>query len=143
MLPNVPHPYKEADVEWFLNYCNEQKNKFGHTMQWIIRNNNNELMGYISFHGKHEKNSHKESIGYWLGKSFWGKGIMTKVVKRFCQFGFEEIGLVRIEATMLHFNYASAKVLEKCGFQLEAATLKNYYRKDGKVFDGKLYVLIK
>lgn len=139
----LPSPYQESDAEWFINHAEEQRKEFGKLMNWSVRQNNGELIGGIGFHLVYGKNSHKDEIGYWLAKPFWGKGIMTKVVKRFCRFGFEEMGLIRIEATVFHFNDASAKVLEKCGFQLEASTLKNYYRKYGKVFDGKLYAVVK
>ena len=46
------------------------------------------------------------------------------------------------------WHSASVKILHsyyytvKCGFQLEGY-LKKYYRKDGKIFDGKLYALVK
>ena len=42
--------------------------------------------------------SHRAEIGYWLAKPFWGQGIMTAVVRRACQYAFEEFGLVKIIA---------------------------------------------
>jgi ribosomal-protein-alanine N-acetyltransferase len=44
---------------------------------------------------------------------------MTAVVQRLCQHAFEEFGLVKIIAHVHPHNQASARVLEKCGFQEE------------------------
>jgi RimJ/RimL family protein N-acetyltransferase len=54
------------------------------------------------------------NIGYWLGKTHWGKGIASRAVAQF---------LTRIEtrpvyAHVAKHNLASIRVLEKCGFQL-------------------------
>lgn len=57
---------------------------------------------------------------------------MTQAVREAAELGFGEFGQV------FAFNIASAWVPEKAGFQLEGH-LRNYYKKDGKVFDGKLY----
>ena len=73
-------------------------------------------------------------IGYWLAKPYWKKGIMSEAVKKICEIGFNEFGLSRITANVFEQNIGSARVVEKCGFTLEAACLKNYYKKDGKLY---------
>jgi RimJ/RimL family protein N-acetyltransferase len=50
--------------------------------------------------------------------------------------------LIRITANVFAFNLGSARVLEKSGFQLEGF-LRKHYKKDGKIFDGKLYAKIR
>lgn len=53
-------------------------------------------------------------VGYWLGKTFWGKGIMTQALA-------EYIRLVQTRPLMAHVaqhNIGSRRVLEKCGFKL-------------------------
>ena len=67
---------------------------------------------------------------------------MTKAVKVACEYGMKELGLIRITANVFDHNNRSARVLEKAGFQCEGLLRKNY-EKDGKIFDGKLYSLIK
>lgn len=54
------------------------------------------------------------NIGYWLGKSHWGKGIASAALAQF---------LTKIEARPVYahvakHNVASIRVLQKCGFQL-------------------------
>src|SRR5207247_4793598 len=54
------------------------------------------------------------NIAYWLGKTHWGKGIATAALAQF---------LTKIEARPVYahvakHNFASIRVLEKCGLQL-------------------------
>jgi RimJ/RimL family protein N-acetyltransferase len=67
---------------------------------------------------------------------------MTAEVQRFCQHAFEEFGLVKITAHVFAHNPASARVLQKCGFQ-EEGFLRKHYLKDGKLVDARLFALLK
>ena len=54
------------------------------------------------------------NIAYWLGKTHWGKGIASAALAQF---------LTKIEARPVYahvakHNFASIRVLQKCGFQL-------------------------
>ncbi len=82
--------------------------------------------------------SHRAEIGYWLAKPFWGQGIKTAVVRKVCQYAFEEFGLVKIIANVNATNPASARVLEKCGFEQEGY-LRNHFLKDGQFLGVLLY----
>jgi ribosomal-protein-alanine N-acetyltransferase len=68
---------------------------------------------------------------------------MTEVLQKVCDIAFQKFKLLRITATVFENNLASAKVLEKCNFVLEGACLKNYYVKEDKVINAKLYALTK
>lgn len=85
---------------------------------------------------------HKGELGYWLADKHFGKGIMTKAIKEMVSYCTKEIGLKRIFAPVLPHNKASARVLEKNGFELEGI-LKKYYRKDGKYIDALCYAYVK
>lgn len=67
---------------------------------------------------------------------------MTAVVRRLCEIAFAELGLVKIEAQVFAGNAASAKVLEKCGFQQEGY-LRKHHLKDGKYLDARLFAFVK
>ena len=86
--------------------------------------------------------SHRAEVGYWLAKTFWGRGIMSAVVRRVCQHAFDEFALVKIIAHVVTHNPASARVLEKCGFQQEGF-LRKHFCKDGKLIDVRLFGLLK
>lgn len=53
-------------------------------------------------------------VGYWIGKSYWGKGVATAAVTAFLQ----HITARPIYARVAKDNLASIRVLEKCGFTL-------------------------
>jgi RimJ/RimL family protein N-acetyltransferase len=67
---------------------------------------------------------------------------MTAVVQRVSQHAFEELGLAKITAHVFTHNPASARVLEKCGFQ-EEGFLRKHYLKDGQFMDARLFALLK
>ena len=62
---------------------------------------------------------HSAGVGYWLGKRFWGRGIATAALRVVTRYGFETLGLTRIEARVKTYNGASSRVLEKLGYARE------------------------
>jgi [ribosomal protein S5]-alanine N-acetyltransferase len=138
----LPFPYTHLDAEAYLVNYENRKKVFGRPMNWQIRTTTGKLIGGISLHGQYGKDSHKDEIGYWLGKAFWNKGIMTNALPAFAKYIAIHYGIIRLEATIFDYNEASIRVVEKCGFNYEG-TLKKAYFKDGKYIDGKLYALVK
>jgi [ribosomal protein S5]-alanine N-acetyltransferase len=58
-------------------------------------------------------------IAYYLSKDYWNKGFISEAVNAVICFGFERLGLHRIQATVMPENEASIRVLEKVGFSRE------------------------
>ena len=56
-------------------------------------------------------------LGYSIDKLEQGKGIMTSAVKLVTEYAFNELGMHRIEASVLVDNEKSKRVLHKCGFK--------------------------
>jgi ribosomal-protein-alanine N-acetyltransferase len=138
----VPFPYTKENARSYVEGCHEQKKEFGKPMKWQVRTNTGLLAGSITLHNYHGKGSHKDEIGYWIGKAHRNKGLMTDTIKTFSNLAFQYYGIIRLEATIFDYNIASQKVVEKCGFNYEG-TLKKAYFKDSKYIDGKLYALVK
>ena len=78
-------------------------------------------------------------IGY--PRDFWGRGITSAAVEAVTNYGFEAHRLRRVYALPLGWNPASARVLEKAGFQLEGRLTAAAY-KDGQWVDQLLYAKI-
>lgn len=53
------------------------------------------------------------NIGYWLGKSHWGQGIASEAVAQF----LATIEARPVYAHVARHNFASIRILQKCGFQ--------------------------
>jgi RimJ/RimL family protein N-acetyltransferase len=84
---------------------------------------------------------HSAELGYWLGEPYWGRGIITTSVRAVTEFAIKELGLTRIESYVFSWNPASARVLEKMGFEREGV-LRNSVIKDGVLLDRWLYAYL-
>jgi len=135
----IPYPYTADDAETFISIAAEATAKHGHPVHFAIREEDDQLIGGCGFDGL--SYGHRAEIGYWLAKPYWGQGIMTAVVQSACAFAFAEWKLVRITAHVFDFNKASARVLEKVGFEYEGL-LRKHHKKDGKFIDSKLFALV-
>ncbi len=58
-------------------------------------------------------------LGYWLGKPFWGQGIMTEAAREMLRHGFEDLGMKIIWCGYYEGNLRSKRVQEKCGFRYQ------------------------
>ena len=60
--------------------------------------------------------SHEREVTYWIGRSYWGKGIATDALDAFLR-----VDRTRpLHARVASDNVASRRVLEKCGFRVIA-----------------------
>src|SRR5690606_22829604 len=66
-------------------------------------------------------------FGYWLGHAHWGRGLMAQVVAAYAPWLMEALSLQRLQAAVLDFNLASARVLAKSGF-VEEGVLRRAVR---------------
>ena len=58
-------------------------------------------------------------MGYWLGKPFWGQGIMPEAVKEMRRHAFEDLGMQKVWIGYYEGNTKSKRVQEKCGFKYQ------------------------
>lgn len=138
----IPFPYTTADADQWFTTVEKLTQQNGRPFNWAIRNEADKLIGGVGLEGPGLDRSHRAEIGYWLAKPFWGRGIMTAVLKVVCQHAFENLGLARITAHVFAFNITSARVLEKCGFE-QQGYLRKHHLKDGKFIDARAYGLVK
>jgi len=135
----LPYPYTEKDGAEFISaMLNADKND---TFAFAITADE-KVIGSIGVF--RQANIHRKTaeLGYYISEEYWGKGIMTEAVRQICNYVFENSDIIRIYAEPFATNFASCRVLEKAGFQLEG-TLRSNAVKNGKVMDMKMYSLIK
>jgi RimJ/RimL family protein N-acetyltransferase len=80
-------------------------------------------------------------IGYWLGEPFWGRGIVPEALAAVTVYAIQTHDLKRVFAVPFATNKASARVLEKAGYQLEGC-MRSSAIKDGKILDQLLYAYV-
>ncbi len=81
-------------------------------------------------------------VGYFIKKTYWNRGINTKVLKTVCRFGIETMGLERIEAFAHVDNIGSNRTLQKAGFVKEG-TLRKRFEVKGQLYDCNVYSFVK
>ena len=88
-----------------------------------------------------DKPNKKAEIGFWLLPKYWGKGIMGEVMPQICQYGFDNLGLHRIEGFVDSKNENCKKALLKLDFNYEG-TMVDCEFKNGKYNSLEIYSLI-
>ncbi len=79
-------------------------------------------------------------VGYSVSQAQAGRGYMTESLKRVVQFGFGQLELHRLQASIIPRNAASVRVVEKCKFRYEGRALR-YLRINDVWEDHDLYAL--
>ena len=135
LTDRIPFPYTRDDARW-----------------WITSGSKKEIVRAIVFAGVPvgvigvcpgiDNYRHKGEIGYWLGEDFWGQGIATQAVITMTDYIFNNTSLQKLFAPVFAENIASAKALEKAGYQLEGVFRQGII-KDDNYYDERVYSLIK
>lgn len=58
-------------------------------------------------------------IGYWIGKPYWGQGLIPEAVKALAGHAFGELGRAALWIGCNDVNRKSRRVAEKCGFRFD------------------------
>ena len=76
---------------------------------------------YIGHAAIRPRPSKKEDweISYMLRQAEWNKGFATEIARALIEFGFDELNLPKIFATVDDDNFSSIRVLEKAGMNFE------------------------
>lgn len=56
-------------------------------------------------------------IGYWIGKPYWGQGLIPEAVRALLARSFNELKLEAVWCGYYDGNVKSRRVIEKCGFR--------------------------
>ena len=138
-LPWVDSTISADDTRKFIQECqsgfeSKEKADFGVMFDGV-------WIGSMGFHTI-KSNSGWAEIGYWLSKDYTGRGIMTSCVRVMIDYGFNELGLHRIQIQCDSDNIQSKLIPERLGFKLEGVIRENC-QKNGKYSDGLIYGLLK
>ncbi|MCX6223407.1 MAG: GNAT family protein [Bacteroidia bacterium] len=130
-----PYPYsEEAGKVWLNTAMNEATNLL------LAIEIDGEAVGGIGAIFKDDVYRINTEIGYWLSEQYWGLGLVSTAITLLVDHIFLHYpDIQRIYADLFSYNPASARVLQKCGFHLEAIH-KNAVIKNCQVVDEHRYV---
>ncbi len=122
------------------HYQRELKEDQGYAF-FIFRIADDALLGGLTMSNVRRGVTQSAAIGYWLGRPHIGSGHMTEALRAAVTFGFDDVGLHRLEAACLPHNRTSISVLERIGFRREGLA-RQYLKIDGRWQDHALFALI-
>lgn len=128
-----PHPYTLSHAESFIKEI-APFNKYAHAIQV-----DGKAVGSIGGKPQDDVNACCIEVGYWLGRVYWGRGIISEALAAFSDALLENGEFIRVYALPYATNFGSARVLEKAGFSLESV-MKRSSIKEGQVLDQNVYV---
>ena len=99
------------------------------------------IAGIIGFHRINPQDA-KAEIGYWIGESFQGQGILSKSMPVFLHHGFEVFGINRVELITLTQHRRSIALAERTGFKKEGVLRESYFMHD-QFHDAAIYSSLK
>ncbi len=135
MTANLPFPYTLAHAVTWFDYVEATENE--HVFAII---GNGKFMGVVGL--VHEPEHERAELGYWLGEPYWNKRVMTTAAGLAVGYAFTLLDIQKIYSRCFKPNAASARVLEKNGFQLEG-TLRAHHIRMGIVQDVLCYGLLR
>lgn len=134
-----PSPYTARDAAWFLGDCQVREGRDQLCRAVVVKG---AAAGCVTVTLGCDVYRKSAEIGYWLGRDFWGRGIMTEAVRELCRAAFAAWDICRIQAEVFASNTGSRRVLEKAGFTLEGTKRKAVY-KNGQMLDACMYALLR
>ena len=123
-----PHSLRHAAEE--IRY-NQELFGYKQSVYWGIADaETDKLIGSCGYN-YWNKHHDRAEISYDLCRSLWGRGLAGRAVSLALAFGFEEMDLHRVEATVPLDNAPSLKLLERMGFTQEGVL------REQKILDGE------
>jgi len=124
----------------FMNFClscYEQPDGY----QWGIElKDTHELIGNISVVRINEAVD-AASLGWVLGRKWWGQEIMPEAAEKVISYLFREVGAKRIDAEHDVNNPKSGRVMEKVGMKYEG-TFRQFARNNQGIVDCAIYSVL-
>ncbi len=134
----IPHPYEDGMAEDWI----EPHGAFWAEKKALILAVTTDADGLVGTVGLRLRLEHlRAELVYWIGVPFWNRGYATESARAMMDFGFDSLGLNRIEAHYFTRNPASGRVMEKLGMTLEGVH-RQYVLKEDEPEDLAVYAIL-
>lgn len=136
---SIPHPYPDgAAAAWIAIHRPAWEEGTSVTYAITLRNTG-ALSGAVGLTITRAESL--AELGYWVAVPCWNRGYCTEAARAVVTFGFDALGLHRIQARHLVRNPSSGRVLQKIGMRPEGIH-RDAIRKWGRFEDVAVYGLL-
>ena len=137
---NIPYPYGVDDAREFIGQHADAFRKGEFVVLAITRRDGGALMGTIglTLNWEHDK----AEMGYWIGLPYWNRGYCSEAARAMLDYGFDTLGLHRIQASHFQNNPASGRVMQKVGMKREGC-LRGAVKKWDEYIDLVYYGMLR
>jgi ribosomal-protein-alanine N-acetyltransferase len=137
-IPELESIDAATEMIQFLNALSETEDG----VRWgIVNKQNREWIGSCGFNTWQLEGAYRGEIGCELSSLYWGQGYMGEAIELLLQYGFQEMGLHRIEALVDTRNERASRLFATQHFQMEGI-LRDYRHTDEGYHDVHMYSLL-
>jgi RimJ/RimL family protein N-acetyltransferase len=124
MLAVVPHPYPDGEAEAFIAELLEEPQD-ALPMRVFAIEHGGACIGTIGVTSESGFAEDPVGLGYWIGKPYWGRGLMTEAAREILRaYVFGALGRQVVRSGMFADNPASWRIQEKLGFERIGEAMK-------------------
>lgn len=138
-LPNLPDPVEDRHAFSVRCSARQRERQLGTAYGFGIFVNG-DLAGEMNISSVQRGPFQSAYIGYWIDRRHAGEGYTPEALVVAAKFVFEDIGLHRIQASVIPRNTASRRVMDKLGVR-EEGTAKRYLEINGVWEDHVRYAM--
>ncbi|PKR88642.1 hypothetical protein CXZ10_14750 [Pleomorphomonas diazotrophica] len=115
-LVRVPHPFTVDDATDFIGQCCATAALgTAATLGLVLRGDEREIVrGIVALHSLDTR----PEIGFWLGRPFWGNGLMSEAVDATLAWAYDQLDIDAIIAGAFEGNVASLAIQARQGFEV-------------------------
>lgn len=139
-LPWCRADYDLGDAADWIARCRAGWSASDHFAFALFDKVSGELIGSAGL-SQHDRVHRRANLGYWVRQSRQREGLATRAVQRVAGFGFQHLGLGRIETVVLPFNQASLRTAEKSGARFEGLARQRLWTSN-EAQDAVVYALV-
>ena len=132
-------------LDWVRRVRSGTFAEFG--FHWVVRDRTGAItaepgraMGAIGTRPRDEAG--RADVGYWLGRPYWGQGIMKEALTALIDIGFERLDYYKMEADVYTINERGTRLVQSVGMIREGIILRAH-RKYGDWVDAGIFGIMR
>ena len=132
MLSRLPFPYPRDLAERWIASTAQQAQE-GTAYHFAIVGSDQKVIGCVGLTISRSEGALQGSLGYWIGRDHWRKGIASTACERICRWAFANLPISIVTASVAQDNAGSIAVLNKLGFHETGSGTQAFTARGGTI----------